>query len=63
MHQRKQKLSGQKIAVSGGRDKEREAEDATQDVRDNNNNEKQRRSYTRRVDENSVVLLNFSVQN
>ena len=40
MHQQKQKLSGQKISASGGRDKEREAEDAAQQVRDNNNSEK-----------------------
>ena len=55
MHQQKQKLSGQKIAVSRGRDKEREAGHAAQEVRDNSN-EKQRKSYTRRIDENSVVL-------
>ena len=63
MHQQKQTLSGQKIAVSGGRDKEREAEDGAQEVRDNNSNEKQRKSYTRRVDENSAVLPCLSVQN
>ena len=41
--------------MSGGRDKERKAEHAAQEVRDNSN-EKQRKSYTRRIDENSAVL-------
>ena len=41
--------------MNGGSDKVREVEGVAQEVRDNNN-EKQRRSYTGRVDENSVVL-------
>ena len=52
--------------MNGGSDKVREVEGVAQEVRDNNN-EKQRRSYTGRVDENSVVLpkvpeSNFSRQ-
>ena len=41
--------------MNGGSDKVREVEGVAQEVRDNNN-EKQRRSYTGRVDKNSVVL-------
>ena len=49
--------------MNGGSDKVREVEGVAQEVMRDNNNEKQRRSYTGRVDENSVVLPCFSVQN
>ena len=53
--------------MNGGSDKVREVEGVAQEVMRDNNNEKQRRSYTGRVDENSVFLpkvpeSNFSRQ-
>ena len=52
--------------MNGGSDKVREVEGVAQEVMRDNNNEKQRRSYTGRVDENcflpKVPESNFSRQ-